>query len=328
MSIELLWIKVKTETKNTKPLASSGSHRVGRNSRAMLHRLLKLVTYLSILTTTTSSSFLSKESVNYRRASPSSVSQEQSSQLSSDGEGGYVWRELSNAEPSQSQSDYLQPKFVNVNTMLYTQLDSDNNNKYPKRNNNRKLSQKGRGKKDNTNKLINSKNNKLTNLIKNYDNLNKRNSLASSYNDESNNVRNITANVQTTEEANKLNLTADAPSNHPYPLSNEYPISQISKESEHDRELQQLFGIEGARKYQNHQLQQHMLNDNEYPLLPDDEGVELKEPQMKRSGEINGEELQDVSGAMINENMPRTTRRQREYDVPLIRKYKVTVTDP
>jgi uncharacterized protein (UPF0128 family) len=288
-------------------------------SRAMLHEVLKLVTYLSILTTTTSSSYLSQESAsNFRRASPSSVSNEQSSQLSSDGEG-FVWTEMNNAEPSQS--DYLNPKIVNVNAMLYTQLKKDNS-KYPKRNINRKLSQKGRGKKDNTNKLINSKNNKLTNLIKNYDNLNKRNSIASSYNDESNNVRNITANAQTLDETSRFNNTEDAPPSRSYPLSNEYPIEQISKDNEHDRELQQLFGIEGAKKYQTHQLQQHMLNDNEqFPVLPDDEGIELKEPQKKRNGDINGEEMQDVSGAMINQIMPRTTRRQREYDVPLIREY-------
>lgn len=299
----------------------------------MLHDILKLVTYLIVFATTTSSSYLSKESaVNYRRASPSSIQSEQSSLLSNDGEG-FEWTELSNVESpqSQTQSDYLIPKFVNVNNMLYTQLNSGNS-KNPKRSNNKKLSQKVRGKKDNNNKLINSKNNKLTNLIKNYDNLNKRNYVASSYSDESNNIRNVTVNVQSTEEDNKLNLTnnsgsgqdtPDTPSRRPFPLTNEYPINQISTETEHDRELQQLFGIEGAKKYQNYQLQQQqLLNDNEqFPLTPDDEGIELKEPQKKRSGDLNGEEMQDVSGAMINQIMPRTTRRQREYDVPLIRKY-------
>lgn len=294
----------------------------------MLHEVLKLVTYLSIITTTTSSSYLTKESlVNYRRASPSSIPSEQSSQLSNGGEG-FEWPELSNVESSQSQSDYLTPQLVNVNKMLFTQLNSGNS-KTPKRSNSRKLSQRVRGKKDNNNKLINSKNYKLTNLIKNYDNLTKRNNVASSYSDESNNVRNITDNVRTTEEEsnNKLNLTdrssqsAPEPSSHrPSALTNEYPINQISREMEHDRELQQLFGIEGAKKYQNYQLQQQMLNDNEqYPLKPDDEGVELKEPQKKRNG--GEEEMQDVSGAMVNQIMPRTTRRQREYDVPLIRKY-------
>ena len=299
----------------------------------MLHDILKLVTYLIVFTTTTSSSYLSKESaVNYRRASPSSIQSEQSSLLSNDGEG-FEWTELSNVESPQShtQSDYLIPKLVNVNNMLYTQLNSGNS-KNPKRSNNKKSSQKVRGKKDNNNKLINSKNNKLTNLIKNYDNLNKRNYVASSYIDESNNIRNVTVNVQSTEEDNKLNLTnssssgQDSPdilSRRPFPLTNEYPINQISTETEHDRELQQLFGIEGAKKYQNYQLQQQqLLNDNEqYPLTPDDEGIELKEPQKKRSGDVTGEEMQDVSGAMINQIMPRTTRRQREYDVPLIRKY-------
>lgn len=307
----------------------------------MLHEVLKLVTSLIILTSTTSSSYLSKESiVNYRRASPSSIQSEQSSQLSSDGEG-FDWMELSNVESPQSQqqqqppeSDFLIPKLVNVNNMLYTQL-NNGNSKNPKRNNNKKLNQRVRGKKDNNNKLINNKNNKLTNLIKNYDNLNKRNNVESSYSDESNKVRNVTVNALTTEgeniNSNKLNLTSGGESNagstfqNSYPLTNEYPVNQISIESEHDRELQQLFGIEGAKKYQNYQLQQQSSfnSDNEqYLLTPEDEGVELKEPLKKRSGEMKGEEMQDVSGAMVNQIMPRTTRRQREYDVPLIREYK------
>lgn len=295
----------------------------------MLHELLKLVTYLSILTTTTSSSYLSKESVvNYRRASPSPISGEPSSQFSNDGEG-YEWRQLSNFEssPSQPESDYLIPKLVNVDNMqFYSQLNSGSS-KNPKRSNSRKLNQRVRGKKaENNNKLINSKNNKLTNLIMNYDNLNKRNKVASSYSDESNNVKNVTFNAQTKDE--EINLTSssseasmsESPSRRPIPLTNEYPVNQISTETEHDRELQQLFGIEGAKKYQNYQLQQQLMNENEqFPLTPDDEGVELKEPQKKRGGEVNGEEVQDVSGAMVNQIMPRTTRRQREYDVPLIR---------
>lgn len=295
----------------------------------MLHEVLKIVTYLSIITTTTSSSYLSKESLSkYRRASPSSISNAQSSNLSNDGEG-FESTELSNVE-SQSQSDYLIPQLVNVNNMLYTQLNSGNiNGRNPKRSNSKKLSQRVRGKKDNNNKLINSKNNKLTNLIKNYDNLNKRNNIANSNSDESNNVRNATNSLRTTEEnAAKLNLTSSQinfePSHIHSALTNEYPINQISTETEHDRELQELFGFEGAKKYQNFQLQQQMLNANEQfpPTMSDDEGVELKEPQKKRNGEMNVEEMQDVSGAMVNQIMPRATRRQREYDVPLIREYQ------
>lgn len=296
----------------------------------MLHELLKLVIYLSILRTTTSSGYLTDDSVvNFRRASPSAISGEPSSRISNDGEG-YEWAELSNAEPAPAQlpTDYFMPKLVNVNTMLYTQLNNDNS-RIPKRSssNNRKLNQRVRGKKDNNNKLINSKNNKLANLIKSYDNLSKRNNVASSYNNESNAVRNVTASVQTPEDEKKINLTSnteevlDASARHPFPFTNEYPINQISSSTQQDRELQQLFGIEGAKKYQNYQLQQQQLvNENEqFPPAPEDEGVELKEPATKRSGAINGEEMQDVSGAMVNQIMPRATRRQREYDVPLIR---------
>lgn len=313
----------------------------------MLHELLKVVIYLSILRTTTSSGYLAEESVvNFRRASPG----EQQSQLSKNGEG-FEWAESSVAEPSDSQ--YFIPKFVNVNNMLFTQLNRDNNNRNQQHK--KKLNQRVRGKKDNNNKLINSKNNKLANLIKNYDNLSKRKNIASSYNNESNALKNDTASVQTQqqqqqlqEDERKFNLTninedvLDASSRHltSFPQqTNEYPINQISSSAQHDRELQQLFGIEGAKKYQDYQLkqQQQLLNDNDqqqqqkqqqpqsqqhqqFQLTPEDEGVELKEPAKKRSGSMNGEEMQDVSGAMVNQIMPRTTRRQREYDVPLIRK--------
>lgn len=304
--------------------------------KAMLYEILKLVTYLSILTTTTSSSYIAKESlVNYRRASPSSsIASEQSPHFSNDGEG-YEWAELSSKVESsqpQSDSDYLMPQLVNVNNMLYTQIVNADNSKNPKKNNNRKISQRSRGKKDNNNKLINSKNNKLTNLIKNYDNLSMKNNVASSYSDESNNVRNTTDNVRTIEDQNynKYNLTnnsrsatgvTDGPPTHrtSSSLQNEYPINQISTESEHDRELQQLFGIEGAKKYQSYQLQQQLLKNNEqFPFKSNDEGVEMTAPQKKRNGDMNAEEMQDVSGAMTNQIMPRATRRQREYDVPLI----------
>lgn len=291
----------------------------------MLYEVLKLVTYLSILTTS-SSSYLTKESlVNYRRASPSSIPSEQLTELSNDGEG-FEWTDLSNADSPQSQSDYLIPQLVNVNNMLYTQF--NNNNKNPKKSSSRKL--RVNGKRDNNNKLITSKNNKLTNLIRNYDNLNK-NKVEHSLREESNYVKNASEKVRTIngESVNNINLTNNshnAPKTTyfqtPPALTNEYPIRKTSPENEHDRELQQLFGMEGAKKFQNYQLQQQLLNKNEeYNLNPDDEGVEIKGPQKKRNGDMNGEEMQDVSGAMENQIMPRTTRRQREYDVPLIRKF-------
>lgn len=294
----------------------------------MLYEVLKLVTYLSILTTT-SSSYLTKESlVNYRRASPSSIPNEQLTELSNGGEG-FEWTDLSNVDSPQSQSDYLIPQLVNVNNMLYTQFSS--NNKNPKKSNSRKFGHRVSGKKDNNNKLITSKNNKLTNLIRNYDNLNKRSKVDNSLREESNNVKNASDKVQTIdgENVNKVNLTnssrtASKPSYYQSPpaLTNEYPIRKVSTENEHNRELLQLFGMEGAKKFQNYQLQQQLLNNNdEYNLKSDDEGVEIKEPQKKRNGDIDGEEMQDVPGAMADQIMPRTTRRQREYDVPLIRKF-------
>lgn len=277
---------------------------------------------------------MGKESlVNYRRASPSSIPNDHLTELSyNDGEG-LVWSDL-NVEPSQP--DFAIPQFVNANSMLYTQLSSSNTNvKNQKRVNNRKLNNRMRGKKDN-NKLVTSKNNiKLTNLIKSYDNMNKRNNIDNSVRSESNNDKNVSEKVQTLENDNKTNYTTnksdDLPQNQnsnyqPSPaISNEFPNSQLSSENEQNRELQQLFGIEAAKKFQTYQLQQQLLNKNkEYNLKPDDEGVEIKEPQRKRNDDLNVEEVQDVQGSMVNPLMPRTTRRQREYDVPLIRKLNLT----
>jgi hypothetical protein len=96
-------------------------------------------------------------------------------------------------------------------------------------------------------------------------------------------------------------------------------MAQIDAKKE--RELQELFGVEGARKYQEFQLKQQLfgqqLERSEKPVV----GEEVKEaPQKKRDSSLGAaEEMQDVSGAMINQMMSRTTRRQREYDVPLIR---------
>lgn len=296
----------------------------------MLHEVLKFVTYLSIITTTTSSSFLTKDTlVNYRRASPSSISSDQSPQLINDGEG-FEWTESSNDELNP-QSDYLIPQLVNVNNMLYSHLSNDNGKiKHLKRGNTRKLSQKVRNKKDNNNKVINSKNNKLTNLIKNYDNLNNLHNIESTYSDESNSVRND-SNINRINEAdnNKVNQTSSEKISKPSllyhsTLTNEYPMKQISAEAGNDRELQQLFGIEGARKYQSFQLQQQTLGNSEQPILsPNVERIEIEQSKKKRNGDSIGEEMQDVSGAMVNQIMPRTTRRQREYDVPLIREFKI-----
>lgn len=294
----------------------------------MLHEVLKLVTCLSIITTTTSSSYLTKESlINYRYASPSSIQSSQSSQQSNDGEG-FEWSDLSNAE-TQSQSDYLIPQLVNVkdmNNMLYTELKTGyGNNRNQKKNNNKKLSPRARGKKDNNSKLANIKSSKLTNLISSYDNQYKRNNLAGKHSEKSNNVQNVTEIERKAEDdINSPQQTkssqAEASPNLP-PAIHEFPVNQLSTRTEYDRELQQLFGIEGAKKYQNYQFQQLMNANEQAPMAAEDEGgVEFTEPQVKRNEDMNGEEVQDVAGAMVNQIMPRATRRQREYDVPLIRK--------
>lgn len=95
--------------------------------------------------------------------------------------------------------------------------------------------------------------------------------------------------------------------------TNEYPSAQIDEK--HERELQEVFGIEGARKYQEYQLKQQILNQQH--------SADVKDlPQKKRDSSLGAaEEIQDVPGSMINQMMSRTTRGQRVYDVPLIRKF-------
>jgi hypothetical protein len=277
----------------------------------MLHDILKIVTYLSVLTTT-SSSYLSKESlVNFRRASPSSISDDRMTELSYDGEGS----EWTDFEPSQPE--YLIPQFVNTNSMFYSQLSKNSNVKSQKK----KPFSRSRGNKDN-NKLVTNRNKtKLTNLITKYDNMNKKFNNNNSVKSESNNDKNVSEKVKTLENDSITNFTSpnenksmiQNPHQSLSALSNEFPNRQVSSKDEQNRELQQLFGIEGARKFQTYQLQQQLTNKN-------DEGVEIKEPQRKRD-DLNAEEVQDVQGSLTNPLMPRTTRRQREYDVPLIREF-------
>jgi ribosomal protein L18 len=115
--------------------------------------------------------------------------------------------------------------------------------------------------------------------------------------------------VQVNENSNNKTVTRN------HTVNNEYPTAQI--DPKHERELQELFGVEGARKYQEYQLQQQMFGSKDAKADGD-----VKEAQKKRdNGMGTAEEMQDVSGAMINQMMSRTTRRQREYDVPLIREY-------
>lgn len=183
-----------------------------------------------------------------------------------------------------SERPYFIPRLVNANkNMLFTQLSNTQIR------NNRRPSKKSR------------KNKKEQQQQQFYDSHIKR---KSSFNED---TRSIDEEEQILEDqiVNHSNTTTNQ-------TTNEYPSAQI--DAKHERELQEVFGIEGARKYQEYQLKQQILNQQQHADVKD-------LPQKKRDSSLGAaEEMQDVSGAMINQMMSRTTRRQREYDVPLIRK--------
>ncbi|CAG9810134.1 unnamed protein product [Chironomus riparius] len=325
----------------------------------MLRAVLKILAYLSILTSTrTSSSYLEPQSlVSYRRANadavatggaiaPSSIdvdigipaNVQQFSDLSPDTIDG---ADVYDVQWRASNSPYFMPRLVNANSMLYTQLSSNNNkninnnnnnnfnnnlnnnnnnnlnsNSNNNNNNNRRGSKKSRkSKKQQQESRINSSSSKQF-----YETHSKRrNSFSSTSdiddtNDQSSSVPSSSL-IDIQNHSNNNNLTSATTAKINNFTSNEYPSAQVDGKLE--RELQELFGIEGARKYQEYQLQQQIMSE-QFGKIPE-KNDNLKETQRKRDGGLGAaEEMQDVSGAMINQMMSRTTRRQREYDVPLI----------
>lgn len=326
----------------------------------MLRAVLKILAYLSILTSTrTSSSYLEPQSlVSYRRANaaavatgavvPSSIdvdvgvpaNVQQFSDLSDpdtiDGADVYdvQWR--------ASNSPYFMPRLVNANSMLYTQLSSNNNKNINNNNFNNNLNNNNNNNNLNSNSNNNNNNNRRgskksrkskkqqqqesrinsSSSKQFYETHSKRrNSFSTTDIDDTNDqslasLPSSTSSIDTQNHSN-INLTSATAAKINNFTSNEYPTAQVDGKLE--RELQELFGIEGARKYQEYQLQQQIMGE-QFGKIPDKN--DLKEPQRKRDGGLGAaEEMQDVSGAMINQMMSRTTRRQREYDVPLIREY-------
>ncbi|KAG5668272.1 hypothetical protein PVAND_016219 [Polypedilum vanderplanki] len=252
----------------------------------MLRAALKILAYLSILTSTrTSSSYLEPQSlVSFRRSALSDEMQQQPQQPPPD---TYEWR--------GAIASFYMPRLLNSEQQQQLISSSNNNknliSKSSLNNNNRRANKKSRKSKKQEQSRSMSK--------QLYENHSKR----------------LDTNVDVANSNSSTNLT-----------NNEYPTTQVDAKQE--RELQELFGVEGARKYQEYQLQQRILsktmgndgggeNENEDMMI----GQEVKEQQKKRDGSGGlgaAEEMQDVSGAMINQMMSRTTRRQREYDVPLI----------
>lgn len=309
----------------------------------MLHELLKLVTYLSILTlSTSSSSHLSRESYsNNQRASPYSFPSDDVYAPSlydnnnNNGEDvGWVGYENSmdnaaataaynrKSSPSSS-SDYLITSYINAgatsnhpssNRFYIPNSSITNNNKNGGLNN---KSAPKRGKKDNSrfNSLKMSRSQQLDEPQRK-----KSNSKISNKNATENimqNPNNINKKLNKPQSTSLFSSSQSSASAY----SNEYPQSAAISSSK-DQELQQLFGVENAQIYRKHQKQPQgdLLHNNKAVEISSGDAVDLKESQKKRSNGDREELLPDMPNSMASHLMPRTTRRQREYDVPLIRK--------
>lgn len=274
---------------------------------------LKLLVYLSILTSTrTSSSYLDPQSlVNFRRsavgANPLMLSAQEQQQQRLGPEiyetNPYEWQPTIESEKGGEISSNFVQQLVNANkNMLYTQPSNTNNNRRA----NKKLRKSRKDSRNSSNKQL------YENHIK------RKNSLSVSTDEALPNDENVPSEALSSSEiVNDSNNFESISSNHT--KHDKYSSAHI--DPQHERELQELFGIEGGKKYQEYQLKQQMLiqqlDKSEKALDEFKEG-----PQKRRdSSQGSAEELQDVSGAMINQMMSRSTRRQREYDVPLIREY-------
>lgn len=274
----------------------------------MLRVALKLLVYLSILTSTrTFSSYLEPQSlVNFRRsaagANPLFLTAQQQQQQPPPPQqiydaDTYEWQPMTEKVEVES-SAYFMPRLVNTNNMLYTQLSNNNRRAGSKKTRKNKKS----GDKQVYESHIKRKNSLSVNVDEGGDegvpSLKHQTSSASST------VKDIVSHSNNNETILSSNHTK----------KNEYAAGKI--DTQHERELQELFGVEGARKYQEYQLKQQMLN-QQFDKQP----VETKDVPTKKRDSSPGapEEMQDVPSALNNQMMARTTRRQREYDVPLIR---------
>lgn len=276
----------------------------------MLRAVLKILAYLSILTSTrTSSSYLDPPAVaaaSYRSAPPNDLI----SSIDDDQADVRSW-----------PAAYFMPRLVNPSSMLYQQLNtgSSSSNSHNNLNN---LSNDN----DNSKLLSSTNDNVLSSHSSNSSSRKVKKSRKSKKQSQS--VSKQFYEVQSKRRTQQLdqqqqqllNSSNSSIGNVSSTSNNEYPTAQIDGKLE--RELQELFGVEGAQKYQEYQMQQQIMKEQQYGKLSDGSSTtDIKEPQRKRmdGGLGAAEEIQDVSGAMINQMMSRTTRRQREYDVPLIR---------
>lgn len=289
----------------------------------MLHELLKIVTYLSILTSSTSySSHLSRESyLNNQRASPySSFPNEQLTDdyvPNVDGEEVDRWIGYENSmDPrGSSSSDYLIPRHFNVNENPLG-IGSGGNNRFSSR---KPQSYKKSAAKNSRFNSMKMQQNSRSQSQEPYT-LRKKSTAKLGLSNSQTSNKNATENIQSFEK--KMNKTTISPSNLSSYNSNEYPNSQQSTISlSKDQELQQLFGVENAQIYKKHQKQLKSSSDdvNLPQLKNSNDATDIKDSQKKRNNGEN-EQLPEMSSFTSNHLM-RATRRQREYDVPLIRKF-------
>lgn len=314
-----------------------------------MHELLKLVTYLSILTlSTTSSSHLSRESYSSnQRASPQYsfptgdvYAPSLYDNNNNNGEDvGWIGYENSmdssvySRKPSQSSSsDYLIPSsYMNVGASISNNHPSSNRiSSSISSNNNRNggltniKSSTKRGKKDSSrfNALKMSRSQQLDEPQRK-----KSNSKISNKNATENIMQNPdeSDNRKLNKASSKLFASSQSSSSSAY--TNEFPQSPAISSSK-EREIQQLFGVQNAQIFRKHQMQPSSgdggielptYSKDKAVVSTSDDAIDIKDSQKKRSNGDRKELVPDMSSPMTSHLMSRTTRRQREYDVPLIR---------
>ena len=310
----------------------------------MLRELLKVIAYLSILTSTYSSHLTKDTYTRFRRplAYTDSISADQQQQhkqqsMATSGEGkgggggsgtgGGGSSSSSSSGGSESYSYQLynpKPPLIKYEPIL-NELTSKtlhrmsdkvivNNQKQPSYN---KLA-------SNLNSSTNSNHN-TTITIPSKTNSRNNNKIKNNYNqNDSNRLKTTNSNYYPQQQQQQQLQQLQQ-------QQQQQQQQQLHPEVTQDgRELEQMFGTAYA-KYAMAKIHQMpattSLNQDQDQLQNGQGVVELKK---KRGGGNSGgggisngaEEMPEVNDAMVSQMLPRATRRQREYDVPLIRKYK------
>ena len=281
----------------------------------MLRKLLKVIAYLSIITSTYASHLSKDTYTRFRRplAYTDSISadhQQQQKQQSlatsgeergggnSGGGSGSNGGDSSSSSSSSGGSESYSYQLYNPKPplMKYEPILNELNSKTLHR-----MSDKLIGNNQNNyNKLTQQTNNNSTTntttitITTKLNSRNNNNKIKNNYNN---------------NDSNRLKTTN---SNY-YPQQQQQQHPEVTQDG---RELEQIFGTAYA-KYAMAKI--HQMPTTTSSLNQDQDVMELKK---KRGGGGNGgtEEMPEVNDAMVSQMLPRATRRQREYDVPLIRK--------